>query len=208
MSTKANVHVLGGGVGGLVTACLLKDKLKNEDGISLKLIERKKTFDFPPSYPWLMLGMRRKEQVQKDLDILRKKKKIEVLNDEVLSIDVEGRSIITKNSDKLPFDYLVIALGAEYSPQAIPGFSEHAQHIYDLESALKFKEAIGTFKGGTIALGISRTPFKCPAAPYEVALLLDDYYSKMGIRDKVKFEFFTPESIPVPVSLHRIGERL
>ncbi|MDG6906689.1 MAG: FAD-dependent oxidoreductase [Nitrososphaerota archaeon] len=204
---KATVVVLGGGIGGLVTASLLKDKLK-EDIISLKLIERKKTFDFPPSYPWLMLWTRKQEQVQKDLNLLRKKKKIEVLNDEVLSIDIEGKSVLTKSSGKLPFDYLVVALGAGYSIQAIPGLSEYAQHIYDLESALKFKEAVEKFNGGTVAVGISRTPFKCPAAPYEVALLLDDYYRKKGIREKIKFDFFTPESIPVPAVGPDIGNKV
>lgn len=206
MNNKKTVLVLGGGIGGLVTSSLLKEKLKED--IDLQLVERKKTFDFPPSYPWLMVGMRRKEQVQKDLDLLRKKKKIQVLNDEVLSIDVEGKSALTKGGGKLPFDYLVIALGAEYSTTAIPGFSEHARHIYDLESALKFKEAVEVFNGGTIAVGISRTPFKCPAAPYEVSLLLDDYYHKKGIRNKIKFEFFTPEAIPVPAVGPDIGSKV
>ena len=193
---KVKVLVLGGGIGGLVVSSILKDRLKED--VDLKLIERKTTFDFPPSYPWLMLGMRKKEQVRKNLDLLRKKKKIEVLNDEVLSIDVKAKSVLAKNHGALPFDYLVIALGARYSSESIPGFSEYAHHIYDLESALKFKETIETFEGGTIAIGISRTPFKCPAAPYETVLLLDDYYSKKGMRDKIRFEFFTPESIPVP----------
>ena len=205
MNKKA-VLVLGGGIGGLVASSLLKDRLKED--IDLQLVERKKTFDFPPSYPWLMVGMRRREQVQKNLDLLRKKKGIQVSNDDVLSIDIEGKSVLTKSGGKLPFDYLVIALGAEYSTTAIPGFSEHAQHIYDLESALKFKEAVETFNGGTIAVGISRTPFKCPAAPYEVALLLDDFYKKKGIRDKVKFEFFTPEGIPVPAVGPEIGNKV
>ena len=93
------VLVLGGGIGGLVTSRILKDKLKED--VTLQLIERKKTFDFPPSYPWLMVGMRRKEQVQKDLDILRKKKGIQVLNDEVLSMDIKGKSVLTKSGGKI-----------------------------------------------------------------------------------------------------------
>ena len=202
--SKKTVLVLGGGIGGLVTSSLLKSKLKED--IDLQLVERKKTFDFPPSYPWLMIGVRRKEQVQKDLSLLREKKKIQVLNDEVLSIDAEGKSVLTRSSGKLPFDYLVIALGAEYSRGSIPGFSEHAHHIYDLESALKFEEAVKSFDGGAIAVGISRTPFKCPAAPYEVALLLDDYFRKKG--EKVKFEFFTSEAIPVPAVGPDIGNKV
>ncbi|MCL5067043.1 MAG: FAD-dependent oxidoreductase, partial [Thaumarchaeota archaeon] len=146
MNDKTKVLILGGGIGGLVASSIVKDKLK--ENVSVQLIERKKTFDFPPSYPWLMLGARKKEQVQKDLDLLKKKRKVEVLNDEVLSIDVNGKSVTAKSAGTLPFDYLVIALGAQYSPETIPGFSEHAHHIYDLESALKFKEAVESFQGG------------------------------------------------------------
>ncbi|MBI2185431.1 MAG: NAD(P)/FAD-dependent oxidoreductase [Thaumarchaeota archaeon] len=203
MSDKT-ILVLGGGVGGLVASNVLKDKLG--DLARVKLLERKKRFQFPPSYPWLMLGMRRPDQVQKDLSLLRKKG-IEVVNYEVQSIDVENRLVKTKE-DGLPFDYLIIALGAEYSSESVPGFKEHAHHIYDLDSAIRFKEAVERFEGGTIAIGISRTPFKCPAAPYEVALLLDDYYAKKGMRDKVKFEFFTPEGIPVPAVGPEIGSKV
>ncbi len=206
MSSKKSVLVLGGGVGGIVVSSLLKDKLK--DDVTLRLIERKNTFDFPPSYPWLMLGLRRANQVQKDLNLLEKKKRIDILNDEVISIDIEGKAVLTKNDGRLQFDYLVMALGAEYSQSTVPGFLEHAQHIYDLESALKFKEAVEDFQGGIIAVGIARTPFKCPAAPYEVALLLDDFYRKKGIREKVKFEFFTPESIPVPAVGPDVGNKV
>lgn len=200
------VLVLGGGIGGIVVSSLLKDKLK--DGTAVRLVERKKTFDFPPSYPWLMLGLRKPDQVQKSLDLLRKKRKVDVVNDEVISIDPEGKSVRARNAGELPFDYLVISLGAEYSPSAIPGFTEYSHHVYDLESAVKFGEAVEKFMGGTIAIGISRLPFKCPAAPYEVALLLDDYYKKKGVREKVKFEFFTPEGIPVPAVGPDIGSKV
>src|SRR3972149_5728475 len=194
MSSKT-VLILGGGVGGLVASNILKEKLG--DQATVRLVERKRQFQFPPSYPWLMLGQRKPEQVQKDLGLL-KKKGIEVVNDEVESIDIDGKVVKGKENDDLSYDYLIIALGAEYAPDAIPGFKEHAHHIYDLDSAVRFKEAVEKFEGGTIAVGVSRTPFKCPAAPYETALLLEDYYSKKGMRDRVKFEFFTPEGSPVP----------
>ncbi|HZW57467.1 MAG TPA: hypothetical protein VFF30_14360 [Nitrososphaerales archaeon] len=48
------VLVLGGGIGGLVPS----NSLRKELGAPVKvtLIERKKNFQFPHSYPWLMLG--------------------------------------------------------------------------------------------------------------------------------------------------------
>src|SRR3990170_4231901 len=198
------ILVLGGGVGGLVASNILKEKLG--DRAVVKLVERKRQFQFPPSYPWLMLGLRKPEQVQKDLSLLEKKG-IQVINDEVESIDIKG-CLVKSKEDELQYNYLIIALGAEYAPDAIPGFKEYTHHIYDLESTLKFKEAVEKFEGGIIAIGVSRTQFKCPAAPYEVALLLDDYYSKKGMRDKVKFEFFTPEGNPVPSVGPEIGGKV
>jgi len=61
----AVINVLGGDIGGLVASSILKDKLG--DRAIVRLFERKKLFEFPPSYPWLMLGMRQPEQVQKDV---------------------------------------------------------------------------------------------------------------------------------------------
>jgi|GEM_PF-4854845 sulfide:quinone oxidoreductase len=63
---------------------------------------------------------------------------------------------------ELSYDYLVLALGAEYALDAIPGFREHAHHIYDLESTLRFRDAIEKFSGGTIVIGVSRRPSSAP----------------------------------------------
>ncbi len=199
--TDQTVLVLGGGVGGLVASNSLKAKLGTN--VKVKLIERKMEFQFPPSYPWLMLGMRKPEQVQKSLSPLEKKG-IDVVNDEVVSIDAEKKKVKT-NGDEFSFDYLIIALGAEYAPDLVPGFRDHAHHIYDLESALRSKKVIEDFSGGNIAVGVSRTPFKCPAAPYETALLLDYYYKKKGLGDKVRIWFFTPEGLPLPSAGPDIG---
>lgn len=188
------VLVLGGGIGGIAASSIVKQKAG--DRARVQLVDKKRQFQFPPSYPWLVMGMRTPDQVQRDLTLL-KSKGIEVLNDEVSSIDLDGKRVQTAES-VLTYDYLVVALGADYDIDLIPGFRQYALHIYDLDSAVQFKEAVEGFRGGTIAIGVSRTPFKCPAAPYEMALLMDDYFTKKGIRDKVRFEFFTPEPAPVP----------
>ena len=199
---KQTVLVLGGGIGGLVASSKLKNELG--DRAEVRLIERKKEFQFPPSYPWLMLGMREQAQVQKPLDPLRKKG-IDVVNDEVVSISVDGKLVKTR-SGEFPFDYLVVALGAEYQPEIIPGFKDHAHHIYDLDSAVASRKAIESFSGGDVAVGVSRTPFKCPAAPYETALLLDHYFREKGLRDKFRIRFFTPEGMPLPSAGPGIGD--
>src|SRR3990170_8733965 len=104
MSSKT-VLILGGGVGGLVASNVLREKVGAQT--TIRLVERKRQFQFPPSYPWLMLGLRKPEQVQKDLSLLEKKG-IQVINDEVESIDIKG-SLVKSKEDELQYDYLIIA---------------------------------------------------------------------------------------------------
>jgi sulfide:quinone oxidoreductase len=202
MAAKA-VVVLGGGVGGLVAANLLRDKLRDQADITL--IERKKVFEFPPSYPWVMLGQRRPEQVQRPLSLLRRKG-IRFVNGEVSRIGLEDHQVEVGGS-KVVYDYLIIALGAEYAPASIPGLADFSHHIYDLESAARLRKALAASDGGVVAVGVSRLPFKCPAAPYETALLIDHQLRARGLGNKSRIRFFTPEGMPLPSAGPDIGNR-
>ena len=202
MAGKA-VVILGGGIGGLVVANLLRDKLKDQAEITL--IESKKVFEFPPSYPWVMLGERKPEQVQRPLSSL-KRKGIRIVSGEVSRIGLEDHEVDVDGS-KFPYDYLIIALGAEYAPAGIDGLVDFSHHIYDLESAVRLRKALLAFEGGVIAVGVSRLPFKCPAAPYETALLIDHQLRARGLGGKFSIRFFTPEGIPLPSAGPEIGNR-
>jgi len=81
-------------------------------------------------------------------------------------------------------DAIVIALGAEYAPQAIPGLTEAGLCIYTLAGAGAIRDALARFDGGRIAVLTATPQYKCPAAPYEAALLLDSYLRERGCRDK------------------------
>lgn len=153
-----------------------------------------------------MMGWREPPQITRNLSLLAKKG-ITYVNDEVLRIDPSNRLVKTTSKD-LTYDYLIMALGAELVPETLPGFSENAHHTYTLEAAMRLREDLRTFSGGTIAIGVSSLPFKCPAAPYEAALLLDYYFRKKGIRDKVNFQFFTPELLPMPVAGPAVGNKI
>jgi sulfide:quinone oxidoreductase len=197
------VLIIGGGIGGLVSSSVLKKKVGERARVVL--IERKQSFQFPPSYLWVMLGKREPEQVQRKLAALEKKG-IEVVHGEVSKVDPGSRTVQVDGSS-FSYDYLVIALGAEYAPERIPGLRENSHHIYDLESALRFRSALEKFDAGTLAVGISSLPFKCPAAPYEAALLLDYQFRERGLGDKVKIRFFTPEGLPLPSAGPEIGNK-
>ncbi|MBI3859305.1 MAG: hypothetical protein HY296_03565 [Thaumarchaeota archaeon] len=102
--TGEKVLVLGGGVGGLVASSILKGKLGRE--VKVQLIERKKEFQFPPSYPWLMLGMRKPEQVQRSLSSL-----IDVLPLLPLNQNPLSSSMLSSAMQKIESAIIAVVLG-------------------------------------------------------------------------------------------------
>jgi len=202
LTTKNNVLILGCGVGGLVVASELAKKARKE--ASITVVERKASFQFPPSFPWVMMGWRQPRQVQRSLSSLARKG-IKIIHENVKAIDTKAKRVRTDTSN-LNYDYLVIALGAEYAPAQIPGFNQYAHHIYDLDSAVKFRDAVQNFSGGRIVIGVSRTPFKCPTAPYEAALLLEEHFRREGKKSDI--QLFTPEAQPVPTAGPVLGKQV
>jgi sulfide:quinone oxidoreductase len=55
---------------------------------------------------------------------------------------------------------------------------------------------------------IPRTPFQCPAAPYEFAFLIDDKLTETGMRDAVQLDIYTPEAQPMPSTGPAVGAAL
>jgi len=198
------IVILGGGVGGLVAAHGLRERLGRDHRIVL--VDKSPQHIFAPSLLWLMVGRRRAPQVSSDLRGLTRKG-IEYAQAEVQAIDPAARKVITSVS-QFTADYLVIALGAELAPQATPGLSEAAHGYYDLAGAERLREALARFEGGRVALVIASLPYKCPGAPWEGALLLDYYFRQRGIRDRVQISTYTPEPLPMPVAGPVVGRAL
>ncbi len=198
-----HILILGGGVGGVALSSLLAKKVK--DRARITVVERKDKFEFAPSFPWLMVGARRPEQVQRNFGKLSESG-IDIVRDWVTQILPNDHLVKTKESS-FQYDHLVVALGAEYDYQSIPGFKS-AHHIYDLESAVRLRDELQRFQGGRVVVGVAMTPFKCPAAPYESALLIDHMLREKHIRDKSSIRFFTPETQPLPSAGPEIGGKI
>ena len=195
------IVVLGGGVGGLVASNELRKRLGREHRIVL--VDKETRHVFAPSFTWLMLGWRDPLRISRELGLLTKKG-IEYVNAEVFEIDPGNRLVKTGAGD-FAYDYLIVALGAELNPQAVPGLSEAAHTPYSLKGSVALRDALKGFDGGKVAVVIAALPFKCPAAPYETALLLEYAFKQRGIRDNVDLRVFTPETLPMPVAGPAVG---
>ncbi len=194
------VIILGGGSGGLAAAGRLKELLG--DKISVTVIDKQRYFVLGFSLLRIMTGEKSEQEVTVPKEKVSQKG-IKFINTEVNMIDVKN-GIVTTGQGEFEYDYLVVALGAELAPEKVPGFGS-AFHMYTLEDAKKLRNALSSFRGGSIRLIISSTPFKCPPAPYEAAMLIDDYLKRKGLRDKSDIQIFTPEPQPMPIAGPGVG---
>lgn len=188
-------------MGGLTVSRLLSEKAPSA---SITIVERKKHFEFAPSFPLLAIGRRDPKKIQHPLGSPRKKK-IRLLNTRVTGIDTASKKVRTE-SEELGYDHLVVSMGVDYSPNDIPGLEKYAYQFYDFDSSIKLRDSLDNFQGGKLVIGISRLPIKCPVAPYGLALLLRDHFAKN--RKNVNLEFFTPEPHPVPAAGPVIGKQV
>jgi sulfide:quinone oxidoreductase len=83
------------------------------------------------------------------------------------------------------------------NPGAVPGFQEHALNVYDQQDIPRAAKALNDFEGGQVVIGIFGAPYKCPPAPYEMALLINDKLNARRI--KAKITVFTPQPMSLPV---------
>lgn len=196
------ILILGGGVGGIVTANALRKRLGAEHRIIV--VDKRAEYVFTPSLLWVMVGWRQPGQTTKDLRRLLRPG-IEVVQAEVQVIDPD-RNRVQAGDDELGYDYLVVALGADLVSEAMPGFGTIAHNFFDLEGAAGLWTALQGFSRGRVAVLVSSLPYKCPAAPYEAALLLDDALRQRGVRDRSEVHIFTPEPQPMPVAGPAMGE--
>ena len=195
------VVILGGGVGGLVAANRLRRLLPREHRVVL--VDRNVWHSFAPAYTSVMLGHKVAEQISRDLRRLGRKG-IEFIPAEISGIDLSHRTVHLSGQE-LTYDYLVLAMGAQYSAGDIAGLAT-AYTYYTLEGAEALREELAGFKSGRIAIVVPGVPYKCPAAPYEGALLLDHYYHRARLRSDVEIRLFTPEPAPLPVAGKAVGQ--
>ena len=199
---QSTIVVLGGGIGGMVAANEIRRHLPPAHRVVL--VEKNAQHAFAPSFLWLMTGDREPDQIRRELAGLLRRG-IELVQAEILGIDPIHRKVRTSVSE-LNYDHLVVALGADLAPDAIPGLAAASHTFYTLDGAARLRDSLRAFSGGRIAVVVYAMPYKCPGAPHEGAMLIADHFRRRGLSGKVEIHLFTPEPQPMPVAGPQLGE--
>ena len=184
--TTRRVVIAGGGWGGIKAALELRARL--DPAHEVVLVDPNPTFRLGFRKTWLLVGKTRPGEATRSKHALAARG-IRYLQAHVTAMDPAGRWVEVEPAGdatagpagegrrRLEWDYLVVALGAQPRPDRVPGFAEapNAFNLYDPDGALAAGRRLASLTGGRIVVAILGLPYKCPPAPYEAALLVDDY---------------------------------
>lgn len=204
MTSGKTILILGGGIGGIVVATELRKKLSKQHRVVV--IERLTDHVFPPSLLWVASGDRNAKQISKPVNNLSRKG-IDVIQGVIEKIDPTEKKVVVDGKE-FAGDYLIIATGAELAPESVPGLMEAGHNLYSLEGAQAIRKKCLELKKGKVVVLVCSMPFKCPAAPYEAAMLLESDFRKRGLANQVSVEIYSPEPGPMPVTGPEVSQQV
>jgi sulfide:quinone oxidoreductase len=190
------VLILGAGFAGLELATVLSDEVPGE--VNITLVDSSDAFLFGYSKLDVMFGRAALADVRVPYALMDKPG-VRFVREHVLSIDPALRRVTTDGGVYEP-DILVVALGAGLDPGATPGLVEEGTEFYSVEGAQRVSRVLPDFGGGDAVIAVLGPFFKCPAAPFETALMLHDYLDRRGRRSGSTITVISPMATPIPIS--------
>jgi sulfide:quinone oxidoreductase len=190
------VLVLGAGFGGLELTTRLSDGFG--DDVEIVLIDQADDFVFGFSKLDVMFGRTVADAVRHPYrDVV--KPGVRFVQATIRAIDPVARRVET-DAGSFEADVMVVALGADLDPGATPGLVEGGHEFYTVDAAFALRDLLADFDGGRVIVGVTSTPFKCPPAPSETALLMHDHLAARGVRDRSEIALVMPLPVPIPPS--------
>jgi sulfide:quinone oxidoreductase len=190
------VLILGAGFGGLEVATLISEG--SGGAIEVVLLDAGEGFVFGFSKLELMFGRASVDRVRIPYASIEKPG-VRWVRERITAID-PGALAVTTERGSYEGDAMVIALGADYDFDATPGLVEAGNEFYSVAGAERLAGILPGFARGRVVVGVCGAPFKCPPAPSECALLLDDDLRDRGVREQCEISFVIPFDRPVPPS--------
>ena len=191
----SKVIVLGGGFGGVQAAISARAALDSTHEVTI--VDKNRVSRLCGMNPMLIVGERDTDKTGRSLGRLANRG-INFVEANIDSIGTSGQKVET-SAGTLDYDYLVIALGAAYDWDAVPGASD-AYSFYDFDYARHLRRRLSRIKRGKIVLAAAKPPYKCPPAPLETAMIMNWWARRKGIRKDLDISVYIPEPSPLGVA--------
>jgi sulfide:quinone oxidoreductase len=184
----ARVVVLGGGVGGTLAANLLAKALKGDATVTV--VDRTGMHVYQPGFLYVALDQANALWLARDeRGLLRRD--VELVIDDATRVDPIAQTVTLQRGGTLPYDFLVLATGSRLDREAVPGYGG-THDFYSLEGAQRLREELRRFTGGRILVGVAGIPYKCPPAPVEFVLMVEQYLRDRGMRERSEVKLLSP----------------
>lgn len=184
MIIMKKVVIVGAGAGGGLVASKIRSKT-DRDQVEITVIDSTGRTDFQPSYPMVSIGLKKPSEIGVSFENFSKTG-IRPLKAKVTSVNGDERVVKTDKGD-IKYDELVLSPGAKVENEKLPN-SDTIGHFWDLDHSLDLRKKLINLKEGKIVIGVTSMIYKCPPVPWEMAMLLDNMYRNLGVRNKIEIK--------------------
>jgi sulfide:quinone oxidoreductase len=205
--------ILGAGTAGTMAANRMR-RLLDDDEWKITIVDQHEAHYYQPGFLFIPFGMYSKNDVIKPRrDFIPAG--VELIMSAIDVVDADHKRVRLADERSLPYDFLIIATGAQTYPEQTPGMVDGAWRktifdFYTLEGALALARHLRTWQGGRMVVNVVENPIKCPVAPLEFLMLADWYFHEHGLRDRVELIFATPlpGAFTRPIASRHLGDIL
>ncbi len=194
-----HILIVGGGIGGTMTANHLVTKLYPEiqrGKVTVTLLSNSPWHYFKPAFMYVAFNsfyldeLRRKQRT-----LLRPE--VEFVIDEVQHFDFSANRLECSSGKHYGYDYLVVATGCVPAPERIEGLPEAGDHFYQYQPARRLAEKLMSIEKGRIFITVNfpkthNVPHQCGIAPIETTLMVDELMRQRGVRNQVEIVYTYP----------------
>jgi len=194
-----HILIIGGGIGGTMTANHLVTKLYPEllsGKVRITMLSNSPWHYYKPAFMYVAFNaFFRDELRRKQRDLLRPEIDFQV--EEVERFDFALECVHCKSGKRFNYDHLIISTGCVPSPERIEGLAEGGDHFYQHAPARQLADKLARMEKGRIFITVTfpktpNVPHQCGIAPIETTLMLDDMLRRRGVRDKVEIVYTYP----------------
>ncbi|WP_243675367.1 FAD-dependent oxidoreductase [Vulcanisaeta distributa] len=141
------IAIMGGNFSGIVVANKLAKRLRwsvAKGDVEIALFDKSPEYLIHAMLPLITFGsMNEKYAVGEKAELLDPRIKYFFgKSGEVINVDLANRTLILADDSKYSYDYLVIASGADYAPEEVPGLLRDYHTYYTLEGTLELRNAL------------------------------------------------------------------